>query len=373
MNRYTYWIWLKKALKDDIKTLYALYKVFGSAEAVYCADRHKYWGIGLQEKYIPLLLDKDLTEAHNIFGQCERFGIELLCIEDDEYPDRLREIALPPCLLFYQGDLQCIDGPTLTVIGTRFTTVTGESVAAEISHGLSASGFTIVCGVADGIERVVHKAVVGSDGRCVLLLPCGILAVDRRVSHLIRDVLPTGLVLSEWLPADRQPRAAYQIRNRILSALSLGTLVIQAPHRSGAVMTAHYALEQNKDVFVVPGGVRDPSYLGSNELLREGAVPILEANDIVKFYKPKWKDNLQETVIEDTQFESYVQSISETPDFESDDEKYVFGLITPEGRFTDEIIAESGLPASKVLVLITMMEIKGWIEPLSGGKYRTII
>ncbi|MBQ6946523.1 MAG: DNA-protecting protein DprA [Clostridia bacterium] len=374
MNRYIYWVWLRLQLDGDIKLMYALWKVAGSVERLYQADRVQLETWGVTPKHIKMLLDKSLRSAHNIFGLCEQFGFSLICIEDDDYPDSLRRLALPPCLLTYQGDLlSCLSGPSLTVIGTRYATASGEALAYDFANHLARAGFAIFCGVAEGIESAVHRATVGADGKCVLLLPYGMLTVGKRVSSLIREVLPYGAVVSEWLPEERGGYDNYQIRNRLLSGFTCGTVIVQAPHKSGAMMTAGYALEQGKDVFVLPGGLRDPSFAGNNELLRDGATPAIEPGDIVRFYQSVWKDELQAVVVEDDAFESVIQSVTEGVTFDDDVEKTVYSLISSDGITVDEIAQHTGIPAHKVLSSITIMELKGWIAPLPGGKYKTII
>lgn len=374
MNKYIYWIWLRLALRGNVKLMYALYTVAGNVLNIFQAQQKQYAEWGVSKQHMSALLDKDLTKAYDTFGQCEQFGIDILSIEDDDYPETLRQMALPPCLLFYQGNLQdCLSSPTLTAIGTRYSTASGEAIALEFVHDLASAGFAIFCGVAEGIEAAVHRAAVTADGKCVLLLPCGLLAVGKRVSFLIRDVLPHGAVISEYLPNERGPYDTYQIRNRLLGGFTLGTLVLQAPLKSGVHMTVKYALQLERDIFVVPGGLRDPSYAGNNLLLRDGAIPVLEANDIVQYYKPKWKDRLQDIIIEDETYEAFADTIIESRSFDNAEQQMIFAALTAEGKTVDEIAYSSGLPISKILSTLTIMEMKGWVEALPGAKYRTII
>lgn len=373
MSRHIYWIWLRMALGGNIKVMYALYIVAGDIHTLFRADRDQYTDWGVPASFIKALTDKDLTPAYNILGQCEKFGIGIIAIDDDDYPDSLRQIALPPCMLFYQGALfDNLNAPNLTVVGTRYCTAGGEAVATEFATGLSLSGFSLFCGVAEGIESALHRAIVQADGRNVLFLPCGHLAVSKRVKHLMLDVLPRGAVVSELLPHERAPYDAYQMRNRLLSAMSLGTLVLQAPAKSGVLITAGYALEQGRDVFVLPGSLRDPSYAGNNRLLRDGAMPIIEFNDIVEYYKPRFSNALRDIEIEDKEFESFVRSVSQSREFDSTEQQRVYSVISPVGVTIDEIVLSSGVPASRVLSELTIMEMKGWISPLPGGKYKSV-
>ncbi len=373
MNRHLYWIWLRLALGGNIKMMYALYSVAGDIETVFRTDKKQYVEWGVPKNYLSALENKDLTAAYNILGQCERFGIGVLSIDEDQYPQDLRRIALPPCLLFYQGDFPgCLKTPMITVVGTRYSTASGEAIAADFGRNLSLAGFTIVCGVAKGIEQAIYNSVISADGRCVLLLPCGILSVPQRVRYLIKDVVTNGAVVSEWLPGEKSPYDAYQIRNRLLSAFTPGTLILQSPRKSGAQMTANYALSQGKDVFSIPGGLLDPSFAGNNVLLRDGAIPVLEAMDIVDYYKPKYKDQLFDIVVEDENFEKFVQSISQKVEFETEEQQMVYSVMTKEGTTVDEIVLKTELATQVVLSQITLMELKGWIESIPGGKYKII-
>lgn len=373
MNRHLYWIWLRLALDGNIKMMYALYCVAEDIENVFRSDKKQYLEWGVPKNYLSALENKDLTPAYNILGQCERFGIGILSIEDEQYPESLLRIALPPCLLFYQGDfLKCLKTPMLTVVGTRYSTASGEAIAADFGRNLALSGFTIVCGVASGIEQAIYNSVLSADGRCVLLLPCGILTAPQRVHYMIKDAVLNGAVVSEWLPGEKSPYDAYQIRNRLLSALTPGTLVLQSPRKSGAQMTANYALSQGKDVFTIPGGLLDPAYAGNNVLLRDGAIPVLEAMDIVDYYKPKYKDQLFDLIVEDDTFEKYVQSISQKVEFENKEQQIIYSVMTREGNTVDEIVLKSELATPNVLSQITLMELNGWIEAIPGGKYKII-
>ncbi len=371
MDRHIYWIWLRQALQGNVKMMYALYSVIADVEQIFRADRHQYKAWGIPDTYIKDLSDKDLTAAYNILGQCHHFDIEVVSIEDELYPASLRDIALPPCLLFYQGNLKkCLDSPILTLIGTRYSTATGEAIASDFAYELSSAGFTVCCGVAEGIEAAVQQSVLRADGRCLLLLPCGMLVVNKRVKYLIKDVVVNGAVISEWLPHERVERDSYHIRNRLLGALSDGVLALQTPKKSGVLMTVNYALQQGRDVFSIPGGLRDPSYAGNNQLLREGAIPAIESADIIGFYKPKWKEALCSLSEQDPQFERFVQSVSQKTSFDSEMEQLIYSVLDNEGQTVDEIVMKTDLHPQQVLCQLSLMEVKGWICSIPGGKYK---
>ena len=373
MNRNLYWIWLRLVLQGNINHMYSVYTAIADIETVFRGSYDDYKKHSIPSDCISALLDKDLTAAYNIWGQCEKFGINILTIEDDAYPQNLREIAVPPCMLFYMGDLlSCLNTPLITVVGTRHSSASGDAIASKFGEDFANIGVTIVCGVAQGIDEAICKSVVKADGRCIMMLPCGILAVPDRVRYLMKNAVTHGAVVSEWLPHEPTTNDSYLIRNRLLSALSYGTLVLQSPKKSGAQMTANYALSQGKEVFSIPGGVLDPSFAGNNLLLQDGAVIVLEAMDVVNYYRRQFGDAISDIVIEDDEFEQFVRSVSQTVEFENEEQEIVYNSIEEAGSTIDEIVIKSDLQTHIVLSQLTLMEINGWVKSIPGGKYKII-
>lgn len=373
MDRHVLWIWFRLALSSNPKMMYALYSVIGDIDKIYDATREELTEWGVPTKYIAPLTDKNLAKAYNILGICQKFGYGVLAIDDDGYPESLRQIALPPCLLFYDGDFAAcvVNHPAITFVGTRHSTASGESLAREFSAHLAQSGISVVCGVADGIDTAVRESVVDCDGRLVLVLPCGLNCISKKLAPAIRGVLARGAVVSELLPNERAPFDAYQLRNRLMSAFSDATLVCQAPLKSGALMTANYALEQGKEVYVLPGGLRDPSYAGGNSLLREGAQAVVDPSDIVLAYKAKW-DSVEDIVEEDEMFEEYVSSVSEhaLPSFQNSLQEKIFGAISADELTVEEIAEKCDISAIEIMTQLTMMELCGWVRSVPGGKFK---
>lgn len=374
MDSHLLWIWLRLAVSSNAKMMYALYQTAGSIETLFRAEKQQLTDWGVPHQYLSALTDKELTPAYNILGLCQEFDFQMVCIDDDEYPDALRQIALPPCILFYEGSfLECVNNaPTITVVGTRYSTAAGEAVAGEFAGHIALAGITVICGVANGIDTAVRRAVVQSDGKCVLLLPCGLLQVRKNLHAIYRDVLPHGAIVTELLPNETAPRDAYQLRNRIMSGLSEATLVCQAPAKSGSLITANYALEQGKEVFVLPGGIKDPSYTGGNSLLRDGATPIIDPSDIVSLYRTRWNEKVQDVVIEDKEFETYACQITEhhTADFQNELQKKIYSVMSYEPMLGEEIAYKSETNISQVLAQLTLMQLNGWVTAVPGGKYK---
>ena len=369
------WIWLRLVTEGNVRWMNALYETLGSVQDIYKTTDEEYIAMGVGEHIRRRLNNKDLKQAYDIFGICEKFGIGMVDITDAAYPELLRHITAPPCLLFYDGRFaEAFSHPTLTVIGTRHSTASGEASAAEFARGLAASGFTVVCGVADGIEQIIHRSVMEIDGRCVQVLPCGLLKAGKRVAHMIRDTVVHGAVVTECLPNEVRRFDAYPLRNRILSGLSHGTLVIQAPKKSGAIMTAGYAAEQGRDVFVLPGSVRDPSYSGNNALLVDGAHPVIAYDDLVDFYREKFPEDIREVDRRDETFETFLSSVTESAprEFENEEQQAIYSVLSDGAHFVEEVMRQTGLTAQQVFVELSRMEFYGWIEALPGGTFKTI-
>lgn len=368
MNRQVLWIWLRRALEGNSKIMYALYKVVGDIETIYNASSETYEAWGVPQRYRHALADKDTGRAYNIWGMCQKFGFSVVTIEEDIFPTMLRQISLPPCILFYEGNLsEMLKRPLLTMIGTRHATVSGLASAQEMACGLAGSGFGLVMGVAEGIEDTIQKAVLDVGGHAMLILPCGFQRVNRRVAGLIRNVVNNGVVLSELLPNETVDFGTYQLRNRLLAGISHGTFVVQAPKKSGAVMTAGFAAAEGRDVFVLPGNVRDPSFAGNNELLRDGAVPVIEYTDIVRYYQPKF-EGLTPADEQDPLFEKYADSITERANtFENKLQEKIYSLLSHRAMYPEELCEALGEPIQRIMSQISMMEFSDWVEAAPGG------
>ncbi len=381
INHHLLWIWAKKLLGYNNKKLLRLVEQFGSIESVYQADDYSVCDF-LSKRELSALEKKDLKDAWEIYGDCEENQIGILTLEDPLYPPLLREITNPPSPLFFKGHLKStIDKPSLTVVGTRKHDGYGEAMTKEIVTALCQCGFTIVCGVADGIDTFACESAIRANCGPLVVLPFGILSSKGMLTRNFPDILARGALISEIFPRNGSHQFAYHERNRILSGLSQGTLVIQAPKRSGALMTANYAIEQNREVFAVMANASAVSE-GSNKLIKDGCAPVTDYTDILQVYLPIFGDRLRELTYAQEQVFSLQDELTEDQltAFKkkhakklNDDERAVFALLTTEECTTDYLIENAGIPMESVIQSLTTLEFQGLAVSCPGSKFKVIL
>ena len=287
-DRNRYWIWLVagvgysspkprciSSLYKDIKTLYD----GGEAELRFC-------GI-FTEGEISRLLKTPLSVADNIIARCKELGYSISDISETSYPQKLRNIDDPPAVMYIDGTLPDMDNLTgISVIGTRKATVYGVRTAFELGANLSKQGFVVISGGALGIDCAAHRGVLQSEGITVCVLGCGINYDYLRENKSMRvQIAQRGAVVSEYPPDTPAASRNFPQRNRIISGLCNGLVVVEAPKASGSMITVGCALSQSRDVFSVMGNVDSPYSEGTNVLIKEGAIPVTSYKDIVEYYR----------------------------------------------------------------------------------------
>jgi len=226
-----------------------------------------------------------------VIEECNSRGIKLLALGEKNYPKLLREIYNPPVLLFYSGSLKCLERLSVTAVGARKVTPYIEKITTRICSDLSESGVTIVSGMADGVDSAAIKGCLKNGNPAVGVLACGMLYDYPRGTLPLRQsiILNGGLILTELLPNVSPNPDYFDARNRIMAGLSKGTVVFQADKASGSIITANHAVREGRDVFCVPPpDIMDKNYSGVVELLRDGAIPLFNHDDILKFYKENY-------------------------------------------------------------------------------------
>lgn len=285
----------------------------------------------------------------------ERYGVRVLTYRDQDYPARLKEIYDYPPLLYVRGTLEAQDEWCLAVVGTRRATVYGRQVTEEIVADLARNKITIASGLARGIDSIAHRAALEAGGRSLAVFACGLDTVyPAENTDLAKRVMQQGALISEY-PLGVKPRADnFPRRNRILSGLSLGVLVIEAGETSGAMITAHLATEQNRDVFAIPGSILSPASKGTNQLIQEGAKLVRDYTDILQ--------ELNLTAVAQQLEMKELLPASET-------ESLLLKQLSAEPTHIDEVCRASGLPASTVSSTLAMMELKGLVKQVGGMNY----
>jgi DNA processing protein len=285
----------------------------------------------------------------------ERHGVKVLTCNDPDYPSRLKEIYDYPPVLYVRGSLLPEDEWCLAVVGTRRATVYGKQVTEEIVTDLAQSKITIVSGLAKGIDTTAHQSALAAGGRSLAVFACGLdIVYPGENAKLARSIIEQGALISEY-PLGTRPRAEnFPRRNRILSGLSLGVLVAEAGETSGALITAHMALEQNREVFAIPGSVLSPASRGANHLIQEGAKLVRDYTDI----------------LEELNLTAVAQQLEMREILpESDTESLLLKQLSAEPTHIDEVCRSSGLPAATVSGTLAMMELKGLVKQVGTMNY----
>ncbi len=280
-----YWLWLASRRNLSPREQLAVLRHFGTPEAAYCAEKSALSEVeGLRST--ASLEDKSLMEPEEILNECYRKQISILTYQDAAYPDRLRSIDDPPMVLYYQGTVPAIDTePVIAVVGTRKASAYGLVQAKQLGYQLGRMGAVVVSGGADGIDTMAMKGALTAGAPVIGVLGCGVDVVYPAANRsLFEDVRTRGWLVSEYPPGTAAIGAHFPVRNRILSALSLGVLVVEAPEKSGALITARRALEQGRDVFALPANVDSATCAGNLRLLREGAIVAADGWDVLKEY-----------------------------------------------------------------------------------------
>jgi len=373
MSSLKYWVWLSSISGVGPVTAAHLLAHFETPEKVFLADDKDYRGIeGVKKSDIPRLAVKNIDSADKILASCAKIGCRVITLHDAEYPDRLRNIYDPPIVLYVKGVMPVIDEePVVAVVGTRDCTSYGIGAAEGIGYALSQSGLIVATGLARGIDSAAARGALRGGGAVIGVIGSGLdIVYPSENKALFADVANSGAIISEYHPGTPALPAHFPARNRILSGISLGVAVIEAPKKSGALITAARALEQGRDVFTLPGNINAKSCEGSNTLLREGAIPILSADDIISEYAELFPDRICiKKEIDNKHTVDYID-LDKIKVALSGDEKTVAETLGTGMLHVDELIVASGMSAQQVLTALTMLEIKGYAVRSANGKWK---
>ena len=368
--------WLKLIRADNVgpTTFCKLIKHFGSADKALGAsvsELAKINGIGFKTaEQIAATRDKFETDAE--LELAEKLGIWIINIEDKRYPPVLKQIYDPPPVLYIKGDLIRRDNLAISIVGTRRCSLYGQEQASRLAHLLSSAGITIVSGMARGIDTAAHHGALSANGRTVAVQGCGLSNIfppeNKKLFELIAE---SGACISE-LPLQFEPMSEnFPPRNRIIAGLSLGTIVIEAGFRSGALITAKAALENNREVMAVPGKIDSPLSRGAHQLIKQGARLIESVEDVTEALGYIGE-----------QLHSHVSAAAqeasdriETPLFDAsqlnlrEDEKTIYNHLDKEPMHIDHVIADTNLPAGSIRAGLISLRLKGLIKQLPGSLF----
>lgn len=330
---------------------------FRDLETAWQAPRQELLRAGLEEHIIEAILEKrKAIDPAAEFAKLGKSGAKILTYEDAAYPKMLKEIPGPPAVLYLKGEFAPADEMAVAVVGTRKFSPYGRQVAEDLSRDLVRAGITVVSGLALGIDALAHQTVLNFAGRTIAVLACGVDSIYPAQNRLLAEKIYAGrgAVISE-LPLGTPPlKHHFPNRNRIISGLALGTVVVEAAAESGALITARHALEQNRQVYAVPGSIYNPASAGPNNLLKMGAKPVTAATDI----------------LEDLNL-GHLQEQLNTSEIIGDntEEQKILAALSREPVHFDQIAKTVGLGASVVAATLTIMEMKGKVRNLGANQY----
>lgn len=412
-----YWLWLSTRKGLSNVGMLGVLDHFGTPEAAHFADPAEYDLIpGLTGVGKASLLDKSLEGAERILEDCDRLGQRILTFGDAGYPERLRNIYDPPAVLYLQGkDIAFDDQVVISLIGTREPTGYGIAQAQRLGHDLAAQGAVVLSGLARGLDSEGLRGALRGGGTVCGVLGCGLDVVYPSENRfLYQDVIAAGLLISEYPPGTRVERSHFPVRNRIMSGLSLGVVVIEGGYSSGTQITARAALDQNRDVFAVPGPVGAPMSYTPNLLIRRGeAMLVTSASDILQEYQGIYphKIKLKPGLAPDTpaiapgvrprpkqaeaeedgegstdpaksgQGEKRVDKGKEIPYIHwkkltpalTDDQRDVLLALRERGMVLDEIVDATQIPARRCTSAVVMLQLAGFVNEEAGKRFSAAV
>ena len=399
-----YWIWLAELPHASTAQKCQLLQHFSDPEEIYFSEEKAFQTVeGITEKTREALENKNLEAAHTILQECVDKGIGILTLADAKYPEKLKNIYDPPVVLYYKGKLPDWERmPTIGVVGTRKATPYGLQTAMRLSNQIAGCGGLIVSGGAFGGDTMAMQGALRAEKPVVGVLGCGVDVVYPKSNrNLFDQVVENGCLLSEYPPKTPPNGWHFPIRNRIISGISNGVLVVEAPESSGALITARSAWEQGRDVFAVPGNIDVPACVGSNSLLQQGAIAVLSGWDVLKEYEASYPGVVKKQDVPVLVQENPEQKVAQkavrpkilepfpAPDTKkfidngelstysglgkkgsalSPEEQAVAALLTQQPQLMDDILAVSDMPAGTVLSILTKLTLKGVVKNHPGRR-----
>lgn len=351
-----YWIAFNKVAGIGPARLAALLETCGSLEAAWRASIQELRAAQLDKRSLEnLLLARRQLDPEKEWLHAQQAGAQVLTWDDSAYPENLRQIDAPPPVLYVYGTITEQDTLAVALVGTRRASAYGREVAHKLATELAQHGVTVVSGLALGIDAVAHKAALDARGRTLAVLGSGVDQVyPLQHRQLAQTIEGSGAIISEYPLGTRPEASNFPPRNRIISGLSRAVVIIEAGQQSGALITAKFAADQGRDVFAVPGNILSPGSIGCNELIRDGAIPLLETRDILDYLDlPQFaaQQSARQLVPPDPQEATLLGHLSNIP------------------QHIDEIVRAAQISTQQVSSLLTLLELKGLVRQVTPFSY----
>ncbi len=395
-----YYIWIQQVLGYGSPKVSTILNMYSDIKKFYHISIEEKAMIGcFTQKEIQKLKDISLDKANVILENCEKLSYKIITYHNDKYPKCLKEIFNPPALLYVKGDLPNVDNNlSIGIVGARKASSKSMDISFNLGKNLAKSGVIIVSGGAVGIDSFAHLGALHESGTNICVLGCGLNYNYLKENEKMRnDISKNGAIISEYPPNMPPYSSNFPMRNRIISGLSKGVVVVEAGTKSGSLITARLALEQNRDVFAVPGDIDDKNKEGTNNLIKQGAKITTSVFDILEEYEHTYSlyidtNQYENIVIKDTQKNSntkkedkeinniepkkeYIEINNietkkvEIPSYITDDEKKVYDILTTTPMYAEEIMSKTDFTITKVLTTLTNLELYGLIKLHSGRRF----
>jgi DNA processing protein len=347
---------------------------FGSAGAVFHARRTELESLRMRPETIESIIKREFEEkAEQELERVKGLGGDILILDDGSYPSFLREIADPPITLYVRGDWQsCFEQAGVAVIGSRMCSTYGENAAEMLSRDLASRGICIISGLARGIDTAAHKGAMRGGGKTIAVMGTGIDAVyPKENTRLVREILDSGGAIVSQFPLGTPPlKDNFPYRNRIISGLSLGVLIVEATERSGSLITARLATEQNREVMAVPGNITSRNSFGTNYLIKAGAKLVQQWQDVVAELPSDVAARILPPKIEETNGTPQQAPADAVPADLNENERKVWGQLTADGPVhIDVLLVSSGLSFGDLNAALVGLDIRDLIRVLPGKQY----
>lgn len=360
MDPKAYWVAFNSIRGIGAVRLRKILEHFGDLSIAWQAPADALRQAGLPEKVVErILLRRSNLNIDAYWTKIQKTGVKVLTWEDEEYPRRLREIHAPPPVFYIRGSLVIEDEWSVAIVGTRRVTSYGKQVTRELASFLARNGITVISGMARGVDSIAHESALEAGGRSLAILGCGVDCIyPSENRQLAERMMECGGLISDYALGTPPDARNFPPRNRLISGLSLATVIIEAGERSGALITASFAVEQGREVFAVPGTIYAPLSVGTNRLIRQGAQPYTSPQELLELLNFEMIDE-----------QRAVRQVFNVEPFEDE----ILTIIRNEPLHVDEICVRCEEPVEKVSSALVMLELKGIVRQAGDMKYQAIM
>lgn len=354
-----YWIGFNQIRGIGSVRTKKLLDFFGDISVAWKASPSSLLEAGLPEKIVQSFIkSREEIDLESELEKVSQLGINVLTFLDDQYPRSLKSIENSPPVLYTRGSFADEDDYSVAIVGTRRKTSYGKQVANELAGFLASNGVTVVSGLARGIDTIAHQSALENGGRTIAVFGCGLDVIYPPENRALTEKIEAnGVLVSEFFPGTKPEAINFPPRNRIISGLSKATVIVEADEKSGALITARFAVEQSRDVFAVPGSIYAPRSRGANRLIRDGAIPLLDYSDLLLALNMDQSSDFR-----------YVQKVLPKTELES----ALLNTIRDEPLHIDEIQLKTGFSTEEVSASLVLMELKGFVRNVGNMTYQSI-